>query len=400
MALTGPASRAVIAAGALVLGACTTVLDRHAAPDAPMEELKPYGIGSNYLRAWGDTVAPERARRLVAWRARQLDETIGAPTESNALALSGGGPDGAFGAGVLAGWSARGDRPAFSVVTGVSTGAIVALFAFLGPERDATLREIYSTYRTDDLLTTAFFSGLTGGAALTDNRGYRELIDRYVSDDVVEAIAKEYEQGRLLLIGTTNLDAARPVIWNIGEIAASGDPRARDLIRDVIEASSAIPAVFPPVLIPVEHEGRRFDEMHVDGGATQQVMMLSPGLRRAALDAELGRKTRHRLFVIINNKLKKRYDPVRPRLGAIAERALGSLISGSGSGDLYRLHAVAERDGVALQIMSIPRSVDLEPDEPFDPEYMKALYQIGFDQGRRGKDWASEPPDFSPKASE
>ncbi|MFW6027524.1 MAG: patatin-like phospholipase family protein [bacterium] len=161
-------------------------------------------------------------------------------------------------------------------MTGISTGAIIAVFAFLGPEYDDDLRQMYTSYKTSDLFTRTIFAALTGGSAVLDASGYRSLLEYYIDDGVVARLAEAYRDGRMLLIGTTNIDASRPVIWNIGAIAASGAPYSKKLIHDVIQASSAIPAAFPPVLIPVEANGRTYDEMHVDGGAT--VMLYSPGI--------------------------------------------------------------------------------------------------------------------------
>jgi predicted acylesterase/phospholipase RssA len=394
---------AVLLIGLALLGAaCTTVLVRSAVPEGELDAAKPYGIDAPLLRMWGDTLAPLDAERIVAVRQaafaeRHADEIArGETIRTASLALSGGGPDGAFGAGLLAGWSERGDRPQFQLVSGVSTGAIIALFAFLGPEHDATLREIYTSYDSDDLFTRTIFSGLTGGTALLDTRGYRRLIEQYIDDAVVAAIAEGYRDGRVLLIGTTNIDASRPVIWNLGAIAASGHPDARRLIHDVIQASSAIPAAFPPAIIPVETPSGRRDEMHVDGGATQQVMLYSPAIRTRDMDRAIGARVEREVYVVVNNKLAKPYDPVRPRLASIAGKAASSLIGGSGSGDLYRIFAVAERDGLALNILAIPPDFDAEPTEMFDPAYMGALYRLGFETGLRGDAWSPYPPDYAP----
>ncbi|MCL5776103.1 patatin-like phospholipase family protein [Limibaculum sp. FT325] len=390
---------------ALLLGACTTVLARNPVPEDETTIAAPYGIdaGGRILRDWGDDLVPGSGNRIVArWaelaRVKYADEIArGGPIREVSLALSGGGPDGAFGAGLLKGWTERGDRPEFTVVTGISTGAIIALFAFLGPDYDDELTEIYTTYQTSDLLRRTIFAGLTGGTALTDTRGYRALIERYVDDDVVAHLGAEARRGRVLLIGTTNLDAARPVIWNIAGIAATGDPNAKRLIHDVIQASSAIPAAFPPVLIPVEgSDGRRYDEMHVDGGATQQVMFFSPKVPMRQIDAAVGVPFERTLYVVINNKLRKPYDPVRPRLIPIAGTAVSSLLGGAGTGDIYKIFAIAVRDGIDLNVLAIPPEFDREPDEPFDPVYMKALYDLGRDYGRAGDRWSPAPPDFAP----
>lgn len=391
---------------ALMLAACTTALPRSPVAESQLEAAAPYGIepdGPFSLRGFGDELSGEdvdliASRRADAMRRVHADAiAAGGPITEVSLLLSGGGPDGAFGAGLLSGWTARGDRPQFDNVTGISTGAIIALFAFLGPDYDDELREIYTTYRSDQLVTRAIFAGLTGGSALTDTRGYRALIEKYVDDDVVAKLAAEFRKGRLLLIGTTNIDAARPVVWNVAGIAATGHPKARTLIHDVIQASSAIPAAFPPVIIPVvTPDGGRFDEMHVDGGATQQVMLFSPSFSMRRIDDALGVRFDRTAYAVINNKIRKPYSPVRPRLVAIAGAAASSLLGGSGGGDLYRIFAIAQRDGIDLKVLSIPPSFDAVATEPFDPVYMKALFDLGYEYGLAGDRWREGPPDFAP----
>jgi len=391
----------VVLAGLAAVAGCTTVLARFPVPEAEIDTAKPYGIDGELIRFWGDSIDGENADQIIALRRESFrriyaDEIArGETVEHKSLALSGGGPDGAFGAGFLAGWTETGTRPEFDVVTGVSTGAIIAIFAYLGPEYDDTLREIYTTYTSSDLLTPTIFTALTGGTALTDTRGYRRLIERYLDDVVVEKIARAYRNNRLLLIGTTNIDASRPVFWNIGAIAATRHPDAKTLIHDVIQASSAIPAAFPPVLIPVEAGGERFDEMHVDGGATEQVILYSPSLLIGEIDAGVGVPVERTAYVIINNKLRKPYSPVRPRLASIAGTAASSLIGGSGSGDLYRIYTITQRDGVDLKITGIPREFDAEPEEVFDPVYMSSLYELGRVRARADDSWSPVPPGYA-----
>ncbi|MEL6767958.1 MAG: patatin-like phospholipase family protein [Pseudomonadota bacterium] len=383
----------------LTLASCASQ-PRTPIPEEAIALSAPYNIPGT-LRSWGDTlgdrslaaVRAELTARTAATHAGAI--TTGTRASETLLALSGGGADGAFGAGVLAGWSERGDRPVFDVVSGVSTGAIIGLFAFLGPDYDAVLREFYTAYSTEDLLEPAPFSALTGGAALSDTRAYNGLIERYIDDAVVAALAAESERGRTLLIGTTNLDAARPVIWNVTNIARTRHPEAITLIRDLIRASSAIPAVFPPVVIPsVAPGGEVFDELHVDGGATQQVMVFSPELSIREIDTALGLKIDRTLYVMVNNALEKVYDPVDLGVLSIAGKAISSLIGGSSTGDLYKIFAITERDGVELRILAVPKSFDLEPREAFDTTYMRALYDLGRAIGQEGAHWASEPPNF------
>lgn len=389
----------------LITSACTTVLARRAVPVEVIDQSAPYGIRSDtlLLREWGDGLSDIDRDPIVRERSALIRKLFaenllsGERVQQSSLALSGGGPDGAFGAGLLNGWTARGDRPEFTVVTGISTGAIIAIFAFLGPEYDDELTEVYTTYTTDQLLTPTVFSALTGGTAVTDTRGYRALIERYIDDKVVSLMAEKHLQGGTLLIGTTNLDASRPVVWNVGAIAASGHPDARTLIHDIVQASSAIPGAFPPVLIPVTApDGQTYDEMHVDGGATQQVMLFTPAFSLRRIDEASGVAFDRDLYIVMNNQLDKPYDPVRPRVLSIAGKAASSLLGGSGTSDLYKIFAVAQRDGIDLNILAIPTEFDLEAKEAFDPVYMKALYDLGYEIGLEGGRWSPYPPDYDP----
>lgn len=389
-----------------VLAGCTTVISRSPAPESALNSLAPYGIVSEEglpLRLWGDTIDvadPEHIEDKYKARVQgRFADAIarGETIQRTAIAFSGGGPDGAYGAGLINGWTARGDRPVFHVASGISTGAIIALFTFLGPDYDDEMTEVYTTYETDDLLTPTLFSGLTGGSAVSDTRKYRRLIEDYVDDEVIARLASAAQEGRILLVGTTNLDAARPVTWNLTRIAATGHPDARELIIDVIQASSAIPAAFPPVLVPVEDsEGRRFDEMHVDGGATQQVTLYSPSIPIKRIEDEIGLSAERDLYVVMNNKLKKPYAPVRPRLLSIAGASASSLLGGSGTSDIYKLFAIAQRDDIDMNVLWIPKDFNEEPEEVFDPVYMKALYDLGYEHGVAGDRWSPYPPDFAP----
>ncbi|MEO1774573.1 MAG: patatin-like phospholipase family protein [Pseudomonadota bacterium] len=391
--------RGLVLAALVLLSACSTA-SRSPIPEDQIARGAPYGIPGN-LRSWGDEIGEQGRDDVLAQlvvRAERMHADHIASRENFSevgLALSGGGADGAFGAGVLAGWSERGDRPSFDVVSGVSTGAIIGLFAFLGPEYDAVLREFYTEYATDDLLEPAIFAALRGGSSISDTSAYNALIDTFIDEAIVAALAEEARKGRVLLIGTTNLDAARPVIWNVTAIAETGHPDALALIRDLVRASSAIPAVFPPVVIPTNtSEGEELDELHVDGGATQQVMMFSPELPISEVDRSLGLEIDRTLYVIVNNSIEKPYEPVDLGVLSIAGKAVSSLIGGSASGDLFKIYAITQRDGVDFNVLWVPKDFDLEAQEPFDKVYMRALYEEGYALGLNGAPWQDAPPNF------
>src|SRR5262245_58949823 len=294
------------------------------------------------VRYWGDR-APPNINALAAEKWAQARATRpylfkqGARPQISFLAVSGGGSDGAFGAGLLVGWTARGDRPEFDIVTGISTGALTAPFAFLGPRYDPALKVVYTTYSTDQLVTKQPVRGLLGGEALSSNAPLARVIASYVTEDFLKEVAHEHNRGRRLLIGTTNLDAQRPVIWDMGKIATSGDPQALELFRVVLLASAAIPAVFPPVYIKVQVEGQVREEMHVDGGTTNQVFLLPTQIRTGSIDSTLGINPVRRLYIIRNGRVAPEYKAVKASTLAIAGRSISTLIKTQGIGDLYQM---------------------------------------------------------------
>ena len=310
------------------------------------------------------------------------------------LAISGGGEVGACGSGLLIGWTAAGTRPEFKLVTGVSTGALTAPFAFLGPAYDAQLREVYTGTSADDVLKKRNILAAIFDDALADNAPLRGLIAKYVTPEMLEAIAAEHARGRILLIGTTNLDARKPVIWNIGKIAASGAPGALELVRKILIASSAIPAAFPPMMIDVTVDGAAHQEMHVDGGASAQVFVYPPSLDVRDLADEQHISRERRVYVIRNARLDPDWADTERETMSIAGRAVSSLIQSQGVGDLYRIYQIAERDGVDFNLAYIPESFNLTLSEPFDTSYMNGLFELGFELGSQGYPWRKAPPGF------
>lgn len=311
---------------------------------------------------------------------------------ANYLAISGGGENGAYGAGLLVGWTEAGTRPEFKLVTGVSTGALTAPFAFLGPAYDQQLKEVYTTISAKDVLEERGLLAAVFNDAMADNAPLQLLVAKYVTEDMLKAIAVEHEKGRILLIGTTNLDARRGVIWDIGKIAEYGGPGALELVRKLLIASAAIPGAFPPMMIDVEVNGTKYQEMHVDGGASAQVFVYPPQLRLAELSAQSGIKRERNMYIIRNARLDPDWADTERQTLTIAGRAVASLIQTQGTGDLYRIYAIAQRDGVDFNLAYIPATFDVPLPEPFDRHYMEELFKLGYEQGRAGYQWQKEPP--------
>jgi hypothetical protein len=387
-------SKAVALAATLavlsVLGGCAAAR-LAAVPETSTNEAQVFSVSDARFfadKAGLEALAREAAASNMRERAAlRLGKNAPLPP-ANFLALSGGGDDGAFGSGLLVGWTARGTRPAFKVVTGVSTGALSAPFAFLGPAYDSTLREIYTRIDASDVMTAPSALAAIVGDSASDSAPLHRMILRYLTDEVVRRIAEEYRKGRLLLVASTNLDAGRAVIWNIGAIANSGDPNTRSLIARILLASASIPAAFPPVLFDVEAGGRHYQEMHVDGGATAQAFLYPPGITSSA-------KRRYTAYIIRNGRLSVPWQQVHRETLAIAARAVSTLTAANGVDDLYRMFLRTRRDHVDFNLAYI-RDDFAEPYKgPFDPGYMNSLFDYAYAQARTGYRWDKAPPGFA-----
>lgn len=383
----------MLAVAALLLAACAGPTVESLRTPVPEPLVSRTAVpGYSHIRFWGDDGAGISAAMLDEIAAKQKAAGL-SPKLRNFLAISGGGSDGAFGAGLLTGWTQAGTRPEFTVVTGISTGSLIAPFAYLGPPYDQRLTEAYTQISGDDVFRRRHVLTALRSDAAADNGPLRQLVARYVTDQMVADIAVQNGRGRKLLIGTTNLDAGRPVVWDIGAIAASGEPDRKQLIQDILVASSAIPGVFPPVKIKVVADGKSFDEMHVDGGTANQAFLFPSDFSVKAQDAKRNRSGIARtLYVIRNGRVTPEYKMVKPRLASIVSRSLTTLITTQGVGDLYRLYTNALRDGIAFRAVWVPDSFTLEEPAPFDPAYMRALYKVGAEMGRNGIPWATQPP--------
>ena len=320
----------------------------------------------------------------------------GPPPPVSFLAISGGGDNGAFTAGLLNGWTQQGTRPEFKLVTGISTGALIAPFAFLGPKYDATLKEVYTTISPKDVISQRnVFAGVFGDA-MADNAPLWKLTRKTVTADLLKAIAAEYAKGRFLLVATADIDARRPIIWNMGKIASYGTAKALDLFISVMIASASIPGGLPPVMIDVDVDGKHYQEMHVDGGTMAQVFAYPAPITAKGLTAETGFSRERTLYIIRNARLDPDWAEVERSTMSIAGRAVASLIHTQGLGDLYRIYATAQRDSVDFNLGFIPSTFDEPHPEEFDNTYMRALYDVGYDMALKGFPWQKLPPGFDP----
>lgn len=326
-------------------------------------------------------------------RARGLKSLADLP-QLQLLAVSGGGENGAFGAGLLCGWSAQGTRPTFDLVTGISTGALTAPFAFLGPDYDGQLRAVYTETAPHEILVRRSLTAALFDDAMADNAPLFRTISRYVDDRMLAGIAAAYDSGRLLLIASTNIDAQVPVIWNIGAIAKSGHPKAADTIRRILLASAAIPGAFPPSMIEVTMDGKTYQEMHVDGGAVTQTFLYPSALTRNRAQRKRSGQpvVDARAFIIRNGRLDPEWAAVERRTLGIAGRAISTMIAMSGYNDVIRIYAITQRDGIDYNLAFIGRDFNQVLPSPFDAAYMRALYDYGYQRALHGYDWAKRPP--------
>lgn len=295
------------------------------------------------------------------------------------LALSGGSDDGAFAAGLVAAWTARGDRPELQVVTGVSTGALAAPFVFLGPDWDDELKEVYGGFLPDRIFKTRNLLAILPRASAADLSPLADTIAQFVDDGFIAEVAREHRRGRRLYVQTVNLDAQEAVIWEMGAIAASGASTAAEVFREVLLASASVPGLFPPILIEVVLDGAFFDEMHVDGGVISQSTVLSewqPDLRGQFSYPEDDRPT---YYLIRNGRISPEPEEIDYDLLEIAGRAASTMIKSQGRDDLLTAHNVARLRDADLYLAWIGEDFDAPYPAPFDPSYMRALYQYGYD---------------------
>lgn len=382
------------AVSALLLAGCAASASRDVVPAKLVDQAQIPHMTA--IRTWGDAGAADVGNFLktesAVFKVKYTERVKnGRPLVTNVLALSGGADDGAFGAGLLSGWSAHGDRPEFDLVTGISAGALIAPFAFLGPHYDRQLAGIFS-HGGGDIYQANILGGIFGGPAVADSEPLAALIAKYVDRRMLHRVAQARSEGRLLVIGTTNLDAQRPVYWDMGKIAQKGDAQALELFRKILLASASVPGLFPPVHIAVNVDGHVYEEMHVDGGPTRQVFFAPTDFDFRSIDRIVGAKLKRHLWIVRNSKISPEYSAVGGSAVAIAERSLETLTKSQGVGDLIAMYAKAQAEGIEYNLASIPADFSAPHPAPFDTGYMKVLFERGFALGKAGYHWAKAPP--------
>jgi Patatin-like phospholipase len=311
----------------------------------------------------------------------------------NILVLSGGGSLGAYTAGLLAGWTAAGTRPTFDVVTGISTGALIAPFAFLGPKYDADIQQFYTTSRNEDIFTKRYVRGLLGGESFTDTTPLRRKIDGLLTPEVMAELADAHRSGRRLYIGTTEEEGKRFIIWDLGMMACRNGPGDRELMIDVLIGSASIPGAFPASKIDVFVDGVCHTERHGDGGVSQALFFHPPYVPPEQRTPQTLNLVGTNVWVIVAGKLYADPEVIKPSALTQAGKAVSTIIYAQTRGDLQRLWTYSLLNGMNYHATAIPQEyVGAGSSGEFKPEVMTGL----FEEGRRvicsGTAWRTTPP--------
>ena len=370
--------------GVCFLSGCATT--RHAVPSNLENEA--FIPGMKEVRVFGDDPDKAFVKDLEqSFKQESSDEyRKGMFKVYPVLFLSGGGSNGAYGAGLLNGWSETGKRPKFKVITGISTGALISTFAFLGKDYDAPLKEFYTSYSTKDFVKQKGPLAIITGDSIENTHPLEKMFEKYFTKDVLKKIAQEHDKGRRLYIGTTNLDAQRLVVWNMGKIAQIGDDQAVKLFRKILIASSAIPVAFPPVFFDVQADGKQYEEMHVDGGTITQVFSL--------YDILQGTKEKKKvdIYLIWNGFVNPKSKAVKNKLSSIAFRALDTLVNNQGLSDIYRIYSLSEERKQDFHLAYIPVDFNVKSKQLFDPVQMTKLFELGYSKAIDGTAWKQPKP--------
>ena len=402
----GPLALTLGAAGVIGVG-CTASRDRDKPPIAPYTVLRSQddaaraGNYPNLDRQTYDTLAAALAAPPGGATAVKPSAEPARPLQI--LAVSGGGQYGAYGAGLIVGWTATGQRPEFDVVTGISSGAFVASMVYIGPKWDWLLTKVFTTTPTEGLIKKQPVRSLLTTASLSSSAPMKELIDREVTADFCADIRTQHQRGRRCYIGTMNQNTRRVVIWDLGAVASSGRPDADDLVRKILLAAAAVPFLLPAVEFDLTVNGVNYREAHNDGGTVCQSFVRLPPSAPTPDPADPAKRwlTGSKLYIIAGGKVF--VDPVEGRPDVIARArgaASGSLYALYRS-DLWRLYAVCVASGTEYRHTAIPQETVVTGSAfEFDPVAMTKLYKLGYERITCGDPWRRDPPNTSPDEAE
>ena len=309
------------------------------------------------------------------------------PTSIDVLALSGGGAEGAFGAGLLVGWTEAGNRPEFSIISGTSSGALIAPFAFLGASHDPTLRELFTSGIAERLLRVDGLNAIFGSGVFK-TEPLKLLVAHYIDENLLNLVAAQHRRGRRLFIVTTNIDAQRTAVWNMGAIAASDYSGRLQLFRDILVASASAPGLFAPAYIEVQAGNTLFQEMHVDGAVTSNVLAVPESVLMQKV--AFSDTAKPKLYIIVNGKITPDFAVIGDGTLSIVARSFYSTVKANTQNTLILTYDFARRNGWQFRLAAI------QPDYPmtsttfnFDTDYMRGLFNLGFSMGRTGQQWQS-----------
>lgn len=389
-----------IAIGLIVLSlaSCSSTYRKSALQDAQLQSAQISGMdGIRYVPSTKAGIHAYLNDIKSAVTKRPQDPT----RKTNLLALSGGGDNGAFGAGLLVGWSKRGDRPMFDQVTGISTGALIAPFAFLGIDYDEQLQSVFTQVKPGDIYRERGKLALLFSDAMADAKPLKSLINERVTDAMLASVAFEYEQkGRLLLIGTTNIDSGLLVLWNMGKIASYDTAESRALFINIMLASAAVPGAFPPVLFDTVLDGHDYHELHVDGGLAAQVYLYPAAASRLALNSGIIKTRQREAYIIRNARLSVGWEETEVNGLGILGRSYKKMIQSQGMGNLYQIYEIARRDKVGFNLAYIGNDFNQPHPAEFDKDYMNALFQYGYQKSIAGYPWQHLPPGLENSSEE
>lgn len=370
-----------VVAAALPLGGCATI-EREPFKATQVEAAQPRDMPR--VRYWAD--APDLIGQMAL-----PDPAEGEPLRL--LALSGGGDKGAYGAGFLNGWTQSGKRPRFSIVTGVSTGALIAPFALLGSDYDDQLTAAYTQITPDDVFEMRFPLAIPFSSSAATTGPLEQLIARFATNAVIDAVAEEHRAGRRLFVGTVNLDRPGNAIWDMGAIAASNAPDRYALFRRILLASSSVPVLFPTVLIETQIEGRQISELHVDGGAIATLLAAPSGPEVQSAEA----RPRTELYLLVNGKMAGDFEMIDGSVPDIAARTIDVILFASLQDRVNSAYTWSQDNAAAYRLTYIDQDYEIVDHDLFAQDFMKDLYDYGLVRGRNAA-WQERPPAPKPEA--